>query len=93
MYCRLRFFITNEVRKMSYILEEEQIEKVVDGVEYVEEVTYKVYDNGSREVACTFERRKKEPETSLTEQEEISIDTALNVEYMVCLMEETLGLE
>lgn len=36
----------------------------------------------------------EEPEpTPLTEQEEISIDTALNVEYMVCLMEETLGLE
>lgn len=35
-----------------------------------------------------------EPEpTPLTEQEEISIDTALNVEYMVCLMEESLGLE
>lgn len=31
--------------------------------------------------------------TILTEQEEISIDTALNVEYMVCLMEESLGLE
>lgn len=37
-----------------------------------------------------------EPETEptpLSEQEEIALDTALNVEYMVCLMEESLGLE
>lgn len=38
-----------------------------------------------------------EPETPeltpLTEQEEIALDTALNVEYMVCLLEESLGLE
>lgn len=27
----------------------------------------------------------------LTEQEQIAIDTALNVEYMVCLMEANLG--
>ncbi len=30
-------------------------------------------------------------ENPLTEQEQIAIDTALNVEYMVCLMEANLG--
>lgn len=32
-----------------------------------------------------------EPAPSLTEQEQIAIDIALNVEYMVCLMEANLG--
>lgn len=32
-----------------------------------------------------------EPDPPLTEQEQIAIDTALNVEYMVCLMEANLG--
>lgn len=32
-----------------------------------------------------------EPEPPLTEQEQLAVDTALNVEYMVCLMEESLG--
>lgn len=33
-----------------------------------------------------------EPEPQpLTEQEQISIDTALNVEYMVCLLEANMG--
>ena len=31
------------------------------------------------------------PTPPLTEQEQIAIDTALNVEYMVCLMEANLG--
>lgn len=32
-----------------------------------------------------------EPEPPFTEQEQLAVDTALNVEYMVCLMEESLG--
>lgn len=40
----------------------------------------------------TEEAEVAEP-TPLSEQEEIALDTALNVEYMVCLMEESLGLE
>lgn len=32
------------------------------------------------------------PDSPLSEQEQIAIDTALNVEYMVCLMETNMGL-
>ena len=42
-----------------------------------------------------WEEYEPEPEPTptppLTEQEQIAIDTALNVEYMVCLMEANLG--
>lgn len=43
-----------------------------------------------------YPKAEKPPEPELpplTEQEEIALDTALNVEYMVCLIEENLGLE
>lgn len=38
-----------------------------------------------------WEETAPDPDPPLTEQEQIAIDTALNVEYMVCLMEANLG--
>lgn len=63
----------------------------VDKIPYLSENEewYLTVDNQIR-----VRKIKKEEKTKvLTEQEEIALDTALNVEYMVCLMEESLGLE
>lgn len=55
-------------------------------VEVNKDVLGKKYVDGRWEVTGTLTG-------TLTEAAEIALDTALNVEYMVCLMEETLGLE
>lgn len=55
-----------------------------------EEMRKDTYANG---MIITQAANVREPEPTpqpLTEQEQIAIDTALNVEYMVCLMEASL---
>ena len=55
-----------------------------------EEMRKDTYENG---MIITQAANVHEPEPTpqtLTEQEKIAIDTALNVEYMVCLMEANL---
>lgn len=46
---------------MNYKIESEYVEKIVDGVECIEEVTYKVYEDGTKEIACTFCSPKEQP--------------------------------
>lgn len=81
-------------------IEKEAIEKIIDGVEYIEEITYRVYDDGTKEVGCTVKYPKVtgepvEPEPSQLDRmeemlkkshEEIKND-AID-EYTSMLMEE-----
>lgn len=55
-------------------IEKETIEKIVDGVECIEEITYRVYEDGTKEVACTFcsPKETEEPVTPETTEEELA---------------------
>lgn len=54
-------------------IENEVIEKIIDGVEYIEEITYRVYDDGTKEVACTFRKPKETGEPAEPEPTEEEI--------------------
>lgn len=67
-------------------------ESLQDGIPYIIET----FSNGTK--AKYIKPMKNEitepdpiPPPPLTEQEQIAIDTALNVEYIACLMEANLG--
>lgn len=52
-------------------IENEVIEKIIDGVEYIEEITYRVFDDGTKEVACTFQKTKETPEPAEPEPSQL----------------------
>lgn len=62
--------------------EDEQVEVVEDGVIYIEDTTYRVFTNGTREVACSAKYPKPSdeptPEPEPTEQELIQAELLLN---------------
>lgn len=63
-----------------------------DGVVFVVET----YSNGKRDTVVKYKKpdeisEAEEQEIPLSEQEQIAIDTALNVEYIACLMESGLA--
>ena len=43
---------------MLFTTKTECTERIIDGVVWVEEITYKVYEDGTEEVACTFCKQK-----------------------------------
>lgn len=51
-----------------------------------------IYANGMTITGLANEPELQPEPQTLSEQEQIAIDTALNVEYMVCLMETNMGL-
>ena len=67
---------------MKFEIKEEIIDKIVDGVEYEETTVYKVFEDGTKEVACTFCKPKEtepvEPEPSQLDRMEEKIDTLVN---------------
>ena len=62
--------------------ENEQVEVQVDGVIYIEETTYRVFTDGTREVACSAKYPKPSdeptPEPEPTETELIQAEILLN---------------
>lgn len=53
--------------------EDEQVEVDVDGVIYIEDTTYRVFTDGTREVACSAKYPKPSDELTPEPEEEPSI--------------------
>lgn len=77
---------------MNYEIKEETVDKIVDGAEGEETTVYRVYEDGTKEFACSFWKPKEtevvEPEP--TEPEPTQLD---RIESMVAKSQEEIAQE
>lgn len=69
-------------------IEKKQLKKIVDGVECIEEITYRVYEDGTKEVACTFCSPKETEEPVTLEPSQLD-----RIEYAVNKSQEQIAQE
>ena len=77
-----------QVNKEGYIISDSHLSGIVDNKDMIP-ISDTFNCKNKRWNGKEWETYKPEP-IPLTEQEQIAIDTALNVEYMACLMEAAL---